>query len=332
MGGDWHDVFVVEGDRLHVVVGDVVGRGLTAASAMGQLRSAVRAVAGPALGPAHVLSRLDQFVDQVEAATMATLAVAEIDLAGGTVRYACAGHPPPVLLPAAGGGRLLWGGRSTPLGAYGPGEQREDATVQLAPGDRLLLYTDGLVERRDRGLDEGLDLLVQTAVELGPQPLDELARAVTKTMLLDEQGSDDVCVLLVSWAGPPFERLVGADLAGLSVVRHELGDWLVEHGLAGEPAADLVLATSEALAGLAGHGVGRRAGDVLTLRARVEAAAGATGQVVVSVQAPWRSSDPAAAERRGHGLQVIEALVGDVRTRTGAGTSLVLRQPLPAPG
>ena len=112
VGGDWYDTFVVSRDLLAVVVGDVVGRGLGAASAMGQLRSAVRAVADPGVGPARLLERLDRFVEQVEAASMATLAYAELDLATGEFRYACAGHPPPVLLPA---GRSR--GRPTPARA-----------------------------------------------------------------------------------------------------------------------------------------------------------------------------------------------------------------------
>ncbi len=114
------------------------------------------------------------------------------------------------MLPGDGGGRLLWGGRSTPLGAYGPGEQRDEAAVQLEPGDRLLLYSDGLVERRDRGLDEGPDLLVRTAAELGPQPVEELVRGLTEAVLRHDRGRDDLCVLLLSWAGPPFERRLGA--------------------------------------------------------------------------------------------------------------------------
>jgi serine phosphatase RsbU (regulator of sigma subunit) len=173
---------------------------------MGQLRSAVRAVAGPGVGPARLLTRLDRFVEQVEAAALSTLAYAELELATGTVRYACAGHPPPVLLPAEGAAELLWGGRSTPLGTYGRGT-RGEAVVQLAVGDRLLLYTDGLVERRDRGLDDGLAALVRVARSTGTAPLGEAVRTVTDELLRDEQGRDDVCVLLLARAdeavGPP---------------------------------------------------------------------------------------------------------------------------------
>lgn len=201
VGGDWHDVFLVGGDLLAVVVGDVVGRGLRAASAMGQLRSAVRAVAAPDLGPARLLSRLDTFVEQVEAAGMATVAYAELDLATGRVRYACAGHPPPVLVPAAGDPVLLWDGRSTPLGAFVRPQPRSQAELRLAPGDRLLVYTDGLIERRDRGLDEGLEVLRDTAAGLRGHALGEAVRGLTSRLLVDERTRDDVCVLLLSWSG-----------------------------------------------------------------------------------------------------------------------------------
>ena len=177
VGGDWYDVFLVEPGVLAFVVGDVVGRGLGAASAMGQLRSAVRAVAAPGVGPSRLLARLDRFVEQVEAAALSTLAYAELDLATGAVRYACAGHPPPMLLPTTGAGQLVWGGRSTPLGTYGQGE-RDEAELRLRDGDRLLLYTDGLVERRDRALDDGLAALAATVAATGSQPLARAVRTV----------------------------------------------------------------------------------------------------------------------------------------------------------
>ena len=133
VGGDWYDVFLADQGVLAVVVGDVVGRGLGAATAMGQLRSAVRALSEPGSSPAAVLERLDRFVEQVPAAPMATVAYAELDLATGLVRLACAGHPPPLLVPRSAPPRLLWGGRSTPLGVP-VAAGRTDTTVQLDPG------------------------------------------------------------------------------------------------------------------------------------------------------------------------------------------------------
>jgi serine phosphatase RsbU (regulator of sigma subunit) len=201
VGGDWHDVFLAGDGILSVAVGDVVGRGLTAASAMGKLRSAVRAVAGPDVGPASVLSRLDRFVEQVPAAALATIAYTELDLARGLVRYACAGHLPPLLLRANGDDEVLWGGRSTPLGAFVQAEDRGEAEVQLAPGDLLLLYTDGLIERRDRGLDDGIEALAVAAAAVRDLPLPAAVRTLTMDMLRDEIVRDDVCVLLLKWTG-----------------------------------------------------------------------------------------------------------------------------------
>jgi anti-sigma regulatory factor (Ser/Thr protein kinase) len=321
VGGDWYDVFLAEPGVLAFVVGDVVGRGLAAASAMGQLRSAVRAVAGPGVGPARLLERLDRFVEQVEAAGMATLAYAELDLASGMLRYACAGHPPPVLLPAAGGGRLLWEGRSTPLGAYLQ-EARGEAALQLAAGDRLLLYTDGLVERRDRALDDGLGALVAAGVRADDESLQATVAAVTRDLLRDEQGRDDVCVLLLAWTGPPFERELPADLSTLAQARAGLRAWLRTQGVDAGTADDVVLAASEAMANAAEHGCGPEAGGSLSIRAE----RGPDAAVVVSVRDPGRWRPAAPTGDRGHGLLVMRALMDEVQVQPGNGTTVVLRR------
>lgn len=201
VGGDWHDAFLADDGVLAVVVGDVVGRGLRAASAMGQLRSAVRAIAGPGVGPARLLSRLDRFVGQVEDAAMATLAYAELDLSSGRMTYACAGHPPPLLLHATGEPQLLWDGRSTPLGVVRPDVARTESEVTLGPADRLLLYTDGLIERRDRHLEDSLRSLATAARAVSDLPPDAAVPSLMETLLRDERGRDDVCLLLLLWLG-----------------------------------------------------------------------------------------------------------------------------------
>ncbi|KQY21309.1 hypothetical protein ASD16_18570 [Cellulomonas sp. Root485] len=193
VGGDWYDAFLIDDDVLAVAVGDVVGRGLHAATAMGQLRSAVRALAGPDVGPAGLLTRLDRFVTQAAVGFMATLAYAEIDLVTGEVRYACAGHLPPLRFAAGGEHEFLWEGRSTPLGL---GVGRTEAVTVLAPQDLLVLYTDGLVERRDRPLPDGLHALATAGAELGDGSVADLV-----TGLLARAGDerDDVCVLVAAW-------------------------------------------------------------------------------------------------------------------------------------
>ena len=192
VGGDWHDTFSVPGGKVGIAVGDVVGRGLTAASAMGQLRSAVRALAGAGLGPAQVLTHLDTFVEQVVDARYATLAYAEIDPDTGRMVFASAGHLPPLLL---GPPRLYLEGGSPPLGVVLPGAPRGEAELALAPGDGFLLYTDGLVERRREPLDDGLARLVAAAGDREGAAPAELVDALYAELLRGAGGEDDVCLL-----------------------------------------------------------------------------------------------------------------------------------------
>ncbi len=328
VGGDWYDVFLAEQGVLSVVVGDVVGRGLGAASTMGQLRSATRAVAEPGTPPAAVLERLDRFVEQVPPAVCATLVLAQLDLASGVVRLACAGHPPPVLVPRSAPPRLLWGGRSAPLGALPVAAARTGTTVQLDPGDRLVLYTDGLVERRDVGLDERLQVLERASGDLAGTPLQEGVARLVARLLVDEQTRDDVCVLVLEWSGPVFERRITADLRALAEVRSALARWLEERGLDRSGCDDVVLATSEAIANAAEHGSGRRASERVHLHVRVEQDSRGREVVVVRVTDTGRWRPPTSSPERGRGLQIARALVDDVVVETGEGTTVLLRRRL----
>jgi PAS domain S-box-containing protein len=195
VGGDWYDAFRLAGGRVGIVVGDVVGRGLAAASAMGQLRSAVRALAGADLSPAAVLGHLDTFVEQVDAARYATLAYAEVDPDTGTVAFASAGHLPPVLLDPGAAPRLFMEGGSPPLGVSAPGRVRSQAAFTLEPGAGFLLYTDGLVERRTEPIDAGLERLLAAArASPGACPA-QLVETLPAAVLEPDSAADDVCLL-----------------------------------------------------------------------------------------------------------------------------------------
>jgi serine phosphatase RsbU (regulator of sigma subunit) len=199
VGGDWYDAFCLpERDVVNVSVGDVVGRGIAAACAMGQIRSALRAIAVSGVGPARTLDQLDAFVERVEDAHSATVVCAEVDMEDRWVRYACAGHLPPLLLAPDGTASYLWEGRSTPLAAVPQPGPRAEGEVVLETGSRLLLYTDGLVERRDRGLDEGMDALAAVVAETADLEPGEMVDAVMEAMLHDEDVRDDVCVLCLT--------------------------------------------------------------------------------------------------------------------------------------
>jgi sigma-B regulation protein RsbU (phosphoserine phosphatase) len=197
VGGDWYDAFwTVDGVELTIVVGDVVGRGIEAAAMMGQLRSVVRALAGMGLSPAAVLDGLERFVERHGVGDMATVACAQVNLETRQLRFACAGHPPPAILEPGRPPRLAWEGRSTPLAALdGPRPPRAEAELVLAAGATVLLFTDGLFERRDRSLADGLDALLGQAAARSAASVAELAEGVVAEMADDRLRGDDVCLL-----------------------------------------------------------------------------------------------------------------------------------------
>jgi len=201
VGGDWHDAFPVEGGRrVGMVVGDVVGRGIQAAAAMGQLRSATRALAGAGLGgPSEVLARLDEFATGVPLALLATLVYADLDLESGVVRYACAGHPPPILVAPGATPEVLWEGRSLPLGFAPDVPRAVSGRLTLAPGARLLLYTDGLVERRGEPLDRGIDRLAVEISEWRLEPPQPFVDGLVGALAPGDVNPDDVCALCVQF-------------------------------------------------------------------------------------------------------------------------------------
>ena len=193
VGGDWYDAFWLSGEgSIGLVVGDVVGRGLGAATTMGQLRSAVRALASMDLAPGDLLDALESYVRRHEVGRMATVVYAQLDLATGCLRYACAGHPPPLIVSPSDGAHYAWEGRSLPLDAMAVDAPRPTAECTIEPGSLILLYTDGLIESRALTLLQGMDRLRDAAAAAGElEPLvDKLARE-----LRDTEHSDDVCLL-----------------------------------------------------------------------------------------------------------------------------------------
>jgi serine phosphatase RsbU (regulator of sigma subunit) len=195
VGGDWYDAIALPGGRLGIVVGDVAGHGVDAAARMGELRSVARAYALEGHGTVALVERMNGYHAALGADLMTTMLFAILEIDSGTLRFVNAGHPPPLIVETGGTTRILEGA-GPPLGVLETWRY-EERVATLAPEMTALLYTDGLVERRDRGLREGIDALVETLSQL-PDDLEATAvRDALIDALLTEGQEDDVCVLVV---------------------------------------------------------------------------------------------------------------------------------------
>ena len=199
VGGDWYDAFLLPDGSLGLVIGDVMGHDIAAAAAMGQLRSVLRTCAADGDEPETVVDRLDRLVTTFAMADLATVVYARLTRrsdGSAELRWSNAGHPPPLVLLPEDGATFLQEGSSTMIGVE-LGEPRRPAVVHLPAGATLLMYTDGLVERRGSDLDERLELVRSTAAQLhfrSPQHLcNQLIERVRR-----EGASDDVALLALT--------------------------------------------------------------------------------------------------------------------------------------
>lgn len=200
VGGDWYDVVCLAEDHVAAVVGDCVGCGLGAAAAMGQLRSACRALLlQPHRSPGQVLAALDDFAALIPDAQCTTLFCAIIHRSAGTMRYSSAGHPPGLLVHPDGSSETLDVASSVPLATTVP-RRRPEATATLQPGSTLLLYTDGLIERRSVPLTESIARLRAILLAARRLAAEALATRLAETLLAADH-EDDVAYLIYRHAG-----------------------------------------------------------------------------------------------------------------------------------
>ena len=197
VGGDWYDLIGLDDHRVAIVIGDVVGRGIEAAAAMGQLRSATRALTGRVDDPADLIAALDEFTTATGQGRYSTLALAVFDTRRHTVTHAIAGHPPPVLRLPDGSTSLLDTGRG-PL--VGVASQRQHAVLHLPPGrSQVVLYTDGLVEHRGEPLDVGIERLTKVIAD-ADHALDPGAMCrLVIDQLIPFDTDDDVAIVIVEF-------------------------------------------------------------------------------------------------------------------------------------
>jgi serine phosphatase RsbU (regulator of sigma subunit)/anti-sigma regulatory factor (Ser/Thr protein kinase) len=326
VGGDWYDTIPLPGGRVALVIGDVAGRGVAAASMMGQLRSALRAYALAGASPALVLERLNRFLLSLSWDSMATALVLLIEPATGRMTYANAGHPPPLIMNAHGVARSLKGSLSVPLGALDVANY-EEGTALLEPGSTLVLYTDGLVEARDELIDRGIEKLEHALVTDGPAEPEQLCQRIVRRTIGRDSSIDDVTLLVVQATmtlGETLEMELIGDADALAAFRQGLRRWLAEAGAEADEVQDIVMATNEACQNAIEHAYGL-APEPFDVRLASE-----EGAVVVTVRdrGGWREGR---SDDRGRGLPLMRALVDtvDIEQRP-TGSTVVLRRALRA--
>jgi GAF domain-containing protein/anti-sigma regulatory factor (Ser/Thr protein kinase) len=323
VGGDWYDIVDRPDGTVAFAVGDIAGHGLQAAAAMGQVRSAWRALALSMTEPNAILASLDRFANGVDGAFFSTILSLLLDPARNELRYASAGHPPALVIEPGGSTRFLEDGRSVPLGL--PFDlPRPQANERLVPGSILVVYTDGLVERREEPLDRGLERLAQTASRVRGGSLTEISDALLE--LVADDRHDDVALLTIGPRRPAevFRRTFPADAHELATMRVELRTWLERTGLPSETQEDVVLACTEAATNAIEHAYIGRGGDVL-IEAESE-----EGRLRVAVTDHGRWRHPRPDDSRGRGLDLVRAVIGDIDVERGeGGTTVRMRVGIP---
>ncbi len=328
VGGDWYTATPLGPARIGISAGDVVGHGLSAATVMSQLRSALGAAALATDDPAAVLDLLDRYAQTLDDAAFATVAYAIIDTAAGTVSYACAGHPYPLVVGPEGTVTWLQDGRRPPLAvrSFEPGLDAPTGGAPLPPGSLLLLYTDGLIERRSEPLDDGFARLKAAAAGCARLPAGQACRDLISQMTPDQGYADDVAIIAVRPAGTTAASHVDALPASFSELRparDRMRDWLAHLGTGRATTHDVLLGTGEALSNAMEHGSDLDPRRTVSVEAF---AAGDEMSVTVTDSGRWlKDSAASRADQRGRGLKLIHGLATHSQTaRTILGTQVTM--------
>ncbi|MEV6595291.1 SpoIIE family protein phosphatase [Actinoplanes sp. NPDC051346] len=321
VGGDWYDVIQVPGDQLFLVIGDVVGKGVQAAAGMGQLRNALRAYILEGFDCGEALTRLNRLVDNLGRRQFATVVCVRFDPRTRELHYSAAGHPSPVRAASGQEGEFLYtSALGPPIGALAASTY-PTLRAELAPGDRLLLYTDGLVEDRRQGIDSGLAELRADLAKPADHVEDLLDNLLTKAARHSRR--DDIALLALQATEPrEFVLRLPADPTRLSVLRRRLEDFLTGNEVPENDIFDLMVAISEAAANAIEHPIDP-VEPMITVRVSVDEEA-----VTATVRDTGRWRPATGPSFRGRGLALIGALSELTVTRSETGTSVTLRRPV----
>lgn len=320
VGGDWYDIVDLDDGRIALVVGDCVGHGLSAATVMGQVRSACRALLFDHPSPAAALSGLDRFAARLPGAQCSTAVCVVLDPDTGELVYSSAGHPPPIVVHADGTTQQLDEAHTIALGMRADWP-RPEARMTMPGRATLALYTDGLIERRGTALEDGIARLAEVTAQRRDTALTDLV-AQTMSGLEPEGGYQDDVVLLLYRHPAPLELTFPADAEYLAPTRTALREWLHKNHIGREQTMKVLIAAGEAVSNAIEHGHRARTDGTISLRAT---ALSDDVQVTVADSGSWKTQvadDPT----RGRGTALMRSLMHHVAVETGAsGTTVQLR-------
>jgi serine phosphatase RsbU (regulator of sigma subunit)/anti-sigma regulatory factor (Ser/Thr protein kinase)/anti-anti-sigma regulatory factor len=330
-GGDWYDAIPTRSGRVALVVGDVVGHGVAASAVMGQLRAVLSSSLREDVDPDRALAFLEQHAETVPQARAATLAVAVLDPATGQLTYCTAGHPPPLVVPDDGDPGFLPPSGAGPLGARIPFETMQH---RLAPGDLVMLYSDGLMERPGRTPAQRTLEVAEVAANAcrrrgfptgAPASAAERVSNQALELLTRETGhTDDVTILAAQYA-PALLDALAFDLpavpSSIPAARHDLEEWLHHLRLGHADIAALQHAVGELTTNVVEHAYGRSDDPGGTLRLR--ATLNDDGTMTITVADDGRWVDPTTHAGRGLGLGMARSLVDELSlTASDHGTTV----------
>lgn len=321
VGGDWYDVFRLPDGRVACALGDVVGHGTRAASVMAQIRTAVRAYAFEGHDPVGVLAHTDRLLQSLDAEDMATLVYAVFDAEASSLTIASAGHPPPLIRRASTGEAEIVPITPAPplgiqLGAF------DERTIEIGEDDVVVLYSDGLVERRRESLDVGLERLRGVLSRSAAQDATSLCDDALAKVLSDD-AEDDVALLVIrrlATSGREFKLRIDAEPGSLGEIRDRLRGWLTGVNAPADIAEDVLIAVGEAAANAVEHAYRMGGGPIELETVRDERGF----SILVRDFGGWQ---PPRRRNRGLGLRLMRAFMDEVIVRpTPEGTEILLRR------
>jgi PAS domain S-box-containing protein len=320
IGGDWYDVLAIGDDKIGVIVGDCVGSGLAAAAVMGQLRSSARVLLINGAAPARLLEELDSAAALIPGAYCTTVFVCTIDTVTGEMTYSSAGHIPALFAVAGAAPHMLTDATSVPL-AVQKADARPEASKILLPRSTLMLYTDGLVERRDDLIDNGIERAGQVLADMIEFPAEAVADTVLDRMAPADGFDDDVAIVVYRRPPAPLQIEVLATPDQLSDIRAQLGNWLRATGIPDDLAGDIVLVVNEACTNSIEHGYRNRTPGRMVVHVQAK---GRGISIRITDFGSWKLPD-ANPRVRGRGVPLMRAVSGDVTLDgTSTGTTVTM--------